>query len=322
MGALSVLVTSPLLAQEGVALLESAGLDLHYTEAFPPAALVAARAADLGAAAIIARQGPITAAVMDASPHLCIIARHGAGTDEVDLEAARRRGLLITRTPGANARAVAEHTIALMLALIKQLHVLPHQVAAGEWRAGTLWVGDAYGARLGLIGMGAIGQHTARMASAFGMTVSAFSRQTAPEVYAHAARAESLERLLETSDVISLHTALTPETRGMIGPAALARMRKGTFIVNTARGGLIDQAALLEALDSGHIAGAGLDVTEPEPPPPEHPFRTHPRILLTPHVAGVSAGSMTQMAVDAAECVVARLTGGVVPADRIVVPEA
>lgn len=322
MGAFSVLVTSPLLAEEGVALLQSAGLDLHYTEAFPPAEIVAARAADVGAAAIIARQGPITASVMDASPYLRIVARHGAGTDEVDLEAARQRGLLITRTPGANARAVAEHTIALMLALIKQLHVLPHQVAAGDWRHGHLWVGDAYGARLGLIGMGAIGQHTARMAAAFGMKVAAFSRQTAPEVYAYAEREESLERLLETSDIISLHTALTRETRGMIGTAALARMRRGAFIVNTARGGLIDQAALLEALDSGHIAGAGLDVTEPEPPPPEHPFRTHPHILLTPHIAGVSAGSMTQMAIDAAECVVARLTGGVVPAGRIVVPAA
>jgi D-3-phosphoglycerate dehydrogenase len=320
MGSSSVLVTSPILAGEGVALLEEAGLDVHYMDAFPQPEAVAVRAAAIGAAAIIARQGKITAAVMDASPALRIIARHGAGTDEVDLEAARARGLLVTRTPGANARAVAEHTITLILALIKHLPSLAPHVAAGGWRGGNAWVGDAYGARLGLIGMGPIGQHTARMAAAFGMTVSAVSRQTAPEVYEHARREESLERLLETSDVLSLHTALTPETEGLINAAGLARMPKGAYLVNTARGGLVDQQALLDALDSGHIGGAGLDVTSPEPPPADHPFRTHPRIILTPHLAGVTAGSMAQMAKDAAECVVARLTGNPVPVERVVIP--
>ncbi len=108
----------------------------------------------------------------------------------------------------------------------------------------------------------------------------------------------------------------------MIDAAALARMPKGALIINTARGGLIDEAALLDALESGHIGGAGLDLTEPEPPSADHPFRRHPRVLLTPHIGGVSAGSMTQMAIDAAECVVAKLTGGTVPAGRIVVPGA
>ncbi|MCB8880929.1 hydroxyacid dehydrogenase [Acidisoma cellulosilytica] len=320
MGALTVLVTSPLLAKEGLALLESAGLDVHFMQAFPKPEDVAAKAKAIGAAGIIARQGAITALVMEASPYLRIIARHGAGTDEIDLDAARARRLLVTRTPGANARAVAEHTIAVILALLKQLPSIQTQLAAGKWRAGDMWVGDAYGARLGLVGMGAIGQHTARLASAFGMKIAATSRQTAPEVYEHARREESLERLLATSDIISLHTALTPETRGMIDAAALARMPKGALIINTARGGLIDETALLAAIESGHIAGAALDVTEPEPPRPDHPFRTHPRVLLTPHIGGVSAGSMTQMAVDAAECIVAALTGGPLPADRIVVP--
>jgi D-3-phosphoglycerate dehydrogenase / 2-oxoglutarate reductase len=316
----TVLVTSPILAKEGVALLEGAGLDVHFMEGFAKPADVVAKAAAIGAAAIIARQGALTAAVMDASPHLRIVARHGAGTDEVDLDAARARRLLVTRTPGANARMVAEHAITLMLALIKHLPIIHPHVAAGHWRAGDMRVGDAHGARLGLVGMGPIGQHTARLASAFGMSVAAVSRQTAPDVYQHARREESLDRLLETSDVLSLHTALTRETRRMIDAAALARMPKGAFIINTARGGLIDEPALLAALDSGHIAGAGLDVTDPEPPAADHPFRTHPRVILTPHIAGVTAGSLVQMAVDAAECVVAKLTGGQVPADRIVVP--
>lgn len=316
---LSIIVTSPLLAREGVALLEAAGFNLHYTEAFPTPERVAALAGEVGAAAIIARQGGITAAVMDAAPRLRIIARHGAGVDEVDLEAARARGIMVTRTPGANAWAVAEHALALMLALLKDLPMLGAQIAAGGWRRGDHWARDAQGLRLGLLGMGPIGQHTARLASAFGMRVSALSRQAAPEVYAHASRVESLEALLETSDILSLHTALTPETGRIIGRAALARMPQGSLLINTARGGLVDEPALLAALDSGHLAGAGLDVTEPEPPAPDHPFRRHPRIILTPHMAGVTAGSMRQMAVGAAECVVARLTGQPVPAERIVV---
>jgi D-3-phosphoglycerate dehydrogenase len=317
---LSVIVTSPLLAREGLALLEAAGIDPHYTEPFPKPERVAALARDIGAAAIIARQGGITAAVMDASPALRIIARHGAGVDEVDLEAARARGIMVTRTPGANARAVAEHALALMLALLKDLPLLGTQIAAGGWRRGDYWARDAEGLRLGLLGMGPIAQHTARLASAFGMEVAAFSRVTAPSAYAHAERVDSVEALLERSDILSLHTALTPETRGIIGRAALARMPRGGLLINTARGGLVDEAALLDALASGHLAGAALDVTEPEPPAPDHPFRQHPRIILTPHIAGVTAGSMRQMAVGAAECVVARLTGQPVPAERIVVP--
>lgn len=320
MMAANVLVTSPLLAREGVALLEAAGLAIHYMPAFPPPAAIAAEARALQAAAIIARQGHIDAAVMDASPGLRIVARHGAGTDEVDLDAARARGLLVTRTPGANARAVAEHAVALMLALIKRLHILQPLLAAGGWRRGDMWGGDAYGLRLGLVGMGPTGQHTARLAGAFGMQVAAYSRQTDPAVYTHARREESLMRLLETSDILSLHTALTPETARMINTETLARMPQGSFLVNTGRGGLVDEAAVLAALDAGRLAGAGLDVTDPEPPPPDHPFRTHPGIILTPHLAGVTAGSMAQMARDAAECVVAQLSGQPVPADRIVVP--
>ena len=321
MASSSVLVTSPVLAKEGVALLEAAGLTVHYMPAFSSPEAVAQRADEVGAAGIIARQGRITDIVM-ATPGLQIIARHGAGTDEVDLDAARARGLLITRTPGANARAVAEHTITLALALLKQVHSIQPVIAAGEWRRGDMWADDAYGKRIGLVGMGPIGQHTARMAAAFGMEVIAYSRQTAPAIYAHATREESLERLLETSDIVSLHTALVPATDKMINAAALARMPKGSYLVNTGRGGLVDEDALLAALNSGHIAGAGLDVLTQEPPPADHPFRNHPKVILTPHMAGVTAGSMTQMAVDAAECVIAKLTGGIVPPDRIVVPGA
>jgi D-3-phosphoglycerate dehydrogenase len=319
MGSMTVLVNAPHLAAEGVALLEAAGCDVHFLESFPPPARVAEAAARLDAAAIIARQGRITAAVMDAVPSLRIIARHGAGTDEIDLEAARARGLLVTRTPGANARAVAEHAITMMLLLVKDLPSLRRRVSAGEWRDGHMRIRDVAGMRLGLVGMGPIGQETARLAAAFGMTVSALSGWADDGAFRHASRVRSLDALLAESDILSLHAALTEKTRTMLDARSLALLPRGALIVNTARGGLIDEAALLAALDSGHIAGAALDVTAIEPPAADHPFRCHPSVVLTPHIAGVTEGSMARMAKDAAECVVAALTGGVVPRDRIVV---
>jgi D-3-phosphoglycerate dehydrogenase len=322
MGSMTVLVNSPHLAAEGIAVLQAAGCDLHFLEAFPPPEDVAEAAARLGAAGIIARQGRITAAVMDAVPDLRIIARHGAGTDEIDLKAAQARGLLVTRTPGANARAVAEHAVAMMLLLLKDTSALRRIVAAGGWRDGHMRVRDVAGIRLGLVGMGPIGQETARLATAFGMTVSAVSRSANTTAFQHASRAPNLETLLRGSDILSLHAALTEDTRAMINARSLALLPRGALIVNTARGGLIDEAALVAALDSGQIAGAALDVTVTEPPEADHPFRRHPSVVLTPHVAGVTEGSMAQMAKDAAECVVAALTGGIVPPDRIVVGSA
>lgn len=319
MGSMTVLVNSPHLAAEGIAVLENAGCDLHFLEAFPPPERVAEAAAQVGAAGIIARQGRITTEVMDASPGLRIVARHGAGTDEVDLEAARARGLLVTRTPGANARAVAEHAITLMLLLVKGVPSLQRHVAAGGWRDGDMLVRDVAGLRLGLVGMGPIGQETARLAEGFGMVVSALSRHADDAAFKHAHRVTNLDALLAESDILSLHTALTDESREMLNTRTLGLLPTGALIVNTARGGLIDEAALLAALDSGQIAGAALDVTANEPPAPDHPFRRHPSVVLTPHIGGVTALSMAQMATDAAECVVAALTGGVVPPDRIVV---
>ena len=177
MGSMTVLVNSPQLAAAGMTVLEAAGCDVHFLDSFPSPEHLAEAAARLGAAAIIARQGRITAAVMDAVPSLRIIARHGAGTDEVNLEAARARGLMVTRTPGANARAVAEHAVAMMLILAKDIPALQRHVATGEWRGGQMRLRDVAGLRLGLVGMGPIGRETARLAAAFGMAVTAFSAQ-------------------------------------------------------------------------------------------------------------------------------------------------
>jgi D-3-phosphoglycerate dehydrogenase len=307
MAAFNVVMTSPRLAQPAVTLLEGAGCTIHYMEPYPSAAEVAALTGAVQADAIISRQGPVNGAAMDASPRLRVIARHGVGVEDVDLAAAASRGIPVTRAPGSNSRAVAEHTLAMILALVKDLQPLTARIAAGHWRGATTSVRDVAGLRLGLVGFGDIGRLVAEMAAVFGMDV------------AHAGRsAESLAALLARSDVLSLHCPYTPQTRHMIGATELAAMPAGSFIVNTARGGLIDEAALLAALESGHIAGAALDVFEGEPPPPSYPLRSHPRVIATPHVSGATAGSLVTMGVMAAECVVAVLTGAPVPAGRLV----
>ncbi len=303
-----VVMTAPSLAAPAVALLERAGCAIHYMPPYPSADAVAELTGKVQAHAILTRQGPVMAAAMDASPRLRIVARHGVGVDDVDLAAARVRGLLVTRTPGANTRAVAEHTMAMILALAKDLRPLSTAIGEGRWRDGAPAVRDVADLRLGLVGHGPIGQAVARMAEVFGMRVGIYTPS----------RGGSLAALLAESDVLSLHCPANRETHHLIDAAALAALPRGAVVVNTSRGGLIDEAALFAALESGHIAGAGLDVFEGEPPAADHPLRRHPRVIATPHMAGATAGSLVSMGVMAAECIVAALTGAPVPPDRIV----
>jgi len=309
-----VVMTSPRLAAPAQAILERAGCTVHFMDPYPSPAAVAELAGRVQADAILSRQGAVTAAAMDASPRLRIVARHGVGVDDVDVAAAAARGVLVTRAPGSNTRAVAEHTMALILALVKELRPLGAVIEAGQWRDAGAKVRDVAGLRLGLLGFGAIGQAVAGLGSAFGMAVSAYDPQQP------GASAPSVAGLLATSDVLSLHCPLLPQTRHIVDADALAALPEGSFVVNTARGGLIDEPALAAALDSLHIAGAGLDVFENEPPSAGHPLRRHPRVIATPHVAGVTDGSLVAMGVMAAECIVAALTGATVPPERIVRP--
>lgn len=313
----NIVMTAPRLAPEAAALLDTAGLQLHCMEPYPSAAAVADLAARVDARGIISRQAPVTAAVMDAAPNLRIVARHGVGMDDVDLAEARRRGILVTRATGSNAGATAEHALALILALVKRLPQQAAAIAAGGWRGPADEGGDLVGLRLGLVGLGATGRRVALFAQAFGMQVTAYS-PTAPDLPG-VARVPNLETLLPGTDVLSLHCPLRPDTYHLVGAPALVTLPPGAFLVNTARGGLVDEAALLAALDSGHLAGAALDVFEAEPPPPDYALRRHPRLLATAHTAGATKGSFMRMGVMAAECVVAALAGQPMPPERVVV---
>ena len=312
-----VIMTSRFLAPPAVAILEAAGCDIHYMAPYPSAEAVARLTGEIQAHAILTRQGPVNAAAMDASARLRVVARHGVGVDDVDLAAAAARGILVTRAPGSNTVAVAEHTIAFVLALAKDLRPLGADIAAGKWRDPTARVRDLAGLRLGLLGFGGIARRVAGMAGAFGMEVSAYARSLSAQDGVIVR--DSLAALLEGADVLSVHCPLTAETRHLIDAAALALLPRGAFVVNTARGGIIDEAALAAALESGHVAGAALDVFEGEPPAPDHPLRRHPRVLCTPHISGVTDGSMVNMGVMAAECIAWALTGRSVPGERVVV---
>jgi D-3-phosphoglycerate dehydrogenase len=314
----NVVMTAPTLAADAVALLEGADCAVHYMPPYPSAADVASLVARVQADAILCRQGRVNGAVLDASRRLRIVARHGVGMDEVDLDAARVRGLLVTRATGSNTTAVAEHALAMILALAKGL--LPHTeaVRAGGWREAGAHVRDLAGMRLGLVGFGAIGRSVAPLATAFGMRVVAFDPHAPDESFGTVERAAKLDDLLARTDMLSLHCPLTPQTRHLIDAAAIAMLPAGACVVNTARGGLIEETALLDALGRGHLAGAALDGFEDEPPPADHPLRAHPRVIMTPHLAGVTASALTAMGVMAAECIVAALTGRDVPPERIV----
>ncbi len=312
MSRFNVVMTAPRLAETAVALLEQAGCTIHYMPPYPSAQAVAEKVRESAADAVLSRQGPVMAAAMDASPRLRVVARHGVGVDDVDLAAAAVRGIVVTRAPASNTPAVAEHTIAMILALAKQLRPAGAALAAGGWRDAVPPVRDVGGLRLGLVGYGSIGQAVGRLAAAFGMEVAACGRGQAGPA--------SLAALLPRSDVLSLHCPYTPASHHLIDGAALAAMPAGSLVVNTARGGLVDEAALLAALETGHIAGAALDVFEAEPPPAGHPLRNHPRVIATPHMAGTTPRSLVAMGVMAAECIVAVLTGAPVPAGRTVQP--
>jgi D-3-phosphoglycerate dehydrogenase / 2-oxoglutarate reductase len=234
------------------------------------------------AVGIVARAtAVIDADLIDAAPRLRVIGRSGVGVDRVDLAAATRRGIPVVITPNGGTRGVAEGALALMLHLVKRLGPLTALVREGRWaERDALPLGDLDGATLAVIGYGRIGRRVAELAAAFGM------RALAHDPYAGDAHAE-LGDALAAADVISLHAPLTPETTGLIGAEALARVKPGAVLVNCGRGGLLDLDAAYAALCDGRLSGVGLDVFAPEPPE-DHPLFHHPDVVLTPHVMALS----------------------------------
>jgi D-3-phosphoglycerate dehydrogenase len=228
-----------------------------------------------------------TKRVLEASPSLRMISIWGTGTDNVDLDACRAGGVLVTNTPGVNANSVAEQTLALMLAVARQIPAMDRGTREGKWPRAMLV--QLEGKTLGVIGLGAIGSRVAMLAKAFGMNVLATAwRGDDGRAAAAGARFVDLETLLRESDFVSVHLRLTDETRGVLSRERLAEMKPSAFLVNTARGALVDRDALLDALENNQIAGAGLDVFHEEPVRADDRLLTLSNVVLTPHNAGTT----------------------------------
>lgn len=305
-----VVVTWPLYDAEGPttgALLRDAGLGirLHPRNGNRSAAELADIVGD--AVAVIASTDPFTEEVFAACPDLRVIARTGVGVDAIDIDAATRAGVVVATTPGANEEAVADHTLAMILALQRRLAENDAAMRAGRWeRAGDLTPADLYGATVGLIGSGAIGRAVIRRLRGFGSTILVFDPfvTIAPE----GTELVELAELLERSDVITVHVPLTDATRGLLGASEFDQMKPSAYVINVSRGGIVDEVALAAAISSGHIAGAGLDTFEREPIG-DSPLRDLPTVVLSPHIAGLSHRSIEAVTQQATQAVLDVLAG-------------
>jgi D-3-phosphoglycerate dehydrogenase len=251
----------------------------------------------------------VTSQTMEKAPGLVIVAAHGVGYNNIDLQAADDMGILVTNIPGVNADAVAEFTFGLILALIRRIPHAWEEMRRGGWRLPEFWGFDLRGKTLSIIGLGRIGSRVGRLGVAFGMEVLACDPYISDRAFQEAgAKPVSREEAISRADFLTLHAPLTEETRRMIGSRELSMMKRTALLINTARGGIVDDGVLVKALDDGVLAGAGIDVFETEPPP-DPTLRSHPKIISTPHIAGLSDEARYRMSLGASERVACALRG-------------
>lgn len=291
-----VLVTGADLAPQALELLRD--YEIVYTGKTPTEDDIVALCQHHDPVAMIVRYGKVNAAAIAAAPSLRVISKHGSGTDTIDKDAARARGVEVRAAVGANAAAVAEHALTLMLACAKSVPQLDARMHAGHWDKATHKSLELNGRTVGLVGLGAIGQRFAKMAAALDMRVIGFDPY-AKEVPSFIEKVD-LATIWRDADVISLHCPLTEDNRKLLNARPLAACKRGVIVVNTARGGLIDEPALLDAVRSGQVRAAGLDSFAVEPMTAGHAFHGQPGIILSPHIGGVTSDAYVNMGVGAA----------------------
>ncbi|MEM7153386.1 MAG: D-glycerate dehydrogenase [Myxococcota bacterium] len=285
---------------------DTPGFEPHLLEALPQAqgllCLLTERVDD----ALLAR-----------APQLRVVSNMAVGVDNIDVQACTRRGIPVGNTPGVLTEATADLTMALLLSAARQLPTAAQDAREGRWStwSPTGWLGlDLHGATLGIVGLGKIGQAVARRARGFGMTLRYASPSAKPQAEAElGVQRMALPELLAACDIVSLHVPLSEQTRGLIDADALSRMRSSALLVNTARGPIVDSAALEQALRAGQIAGAAIDVTDPEPLPASHSLYSCPGLLVLPHIGSATHGTRRRMAQLAADNVLAGLAGRPLP---------
>jgi D-3-phosphoglycerate dehydrogenase len=305
-----VLVTDTI-AESGLDILRAAeGIELDYRPGLKGDALLAAVAES---DALITRSGTaVTPELVNAGSRLRVVGRAGVGLDNVDVDAATARGILVINAPTANIMSATEHTMAMLLALCRNIPEAHASVKRGEWTRSKFMGVELDGKTLGVIGLGRIGSRVTIRARGFGMRVIAYDPYIAESVYERVGAANvSFEQLLAQADVITVHTPMTDETRRMIGAAEIAKMKDGVIVLNIARGGIYEETALAEALHSGKISGAAVDVYEDEPPSRDHPLLNAPNIILSPHIGANTIEAQDRVAIQTAEMVVEALRGSI-----------
>jgi D-3-phosphoglycerate dehydrogenase len=315
------LVTGSSLPEDTQAQLRGAGLELVFMGKTIDEPAVLAHVARHKVSVVVLRgPAPFTPKVFAAAKDLKIIAKYGAGIDSVDVGSATAHGVAVMITNGSNAAAVAEHALALMLALTRELPRFDRQIRAGGWKDQSYLVRDFSERTVGIVGYGQIGRRTAALAAAFGAKVVIYSRTrgTPPQGMEWE---DDLDRMVARVDILTLHCPLTDKTKGMIGKKQLALMKPQALFVNTARGQLVDEAALTEALKSGKLAGAGIDVYEQEPSDPKNALFTLPNVLCTPHIGSTTTGASAQMGVIMAQNILCWLRGEVYDPANFINPQ-
>lgn len=316
----TIFITAPSLHPEGVAVLEGAGCRLIYLEKGGEEAdvdrIMAANPID----AVISRTATLSAKAITSCPTLKVISKHGVGVSNIDVVAASERGIPVFVTPGANAQSVAEMALGLILTAARRIAWMDAQLKSGHWSRAQDGI-ELSGKTLGLVGFGQIGQKLARACLAIGMKVQAFDPGIGLVSPAEGVTmVGTLDDLLPQSNVLSLHVPLNAHTRAMINENALAKLPDQAILINTARGEVVDEPALIAALQSGKLFAAGLDTTEQEPISPESPLLTLQNVVLTPHVGGSTPAALAAMAVGAATNVLGFLSQNPPPATACVNP--
>ena len=307
-----VLITARTLNEVGgtaTKLLRDAGCELVIPLKFGPHPAETLQPLLNGNDAVLASMDKFTAEVLasPAAASLKLISRWGVGYDAIDVPAATRHGIVVAYTPGLLNETVADFSFALLLAVARRVHIGHLTMSGGLWQ--SAWGTDVFGKTLGILGCGRIGQAVARRAAGFNMRLIGYDVAPSPEAEKLGIQFVSLDELLAQSDFLSLHAALTPENRGLIGEAQLRRMKPTAYLINAARGALIDEAALVKALNEKWISGAALDAFVVEPLPLDHPLRKAPNLLLTPHLASFARETGERVSLSAAQAIVDLMQG-------------
>ena len=305
----NVLITAPKIAQEGLDMLDARGANTITIPGYPTEQELIDLVVQNKIDAIILSIGMISANVIDAAPNLRVISKHGIGVDNADVAHATAKGIPVVNGRHSNSQSVAEHALGMIIAQMKDFRRLDKNTRGKTWEKTSFRGMELAGKHVGIVGFGGNGSRFARLLKPFGVKISVYDPYLPDSVFEKegVTRVASVEDFISDADVISIHSPLTPESKHMFNAALIGKMKPTAYLNNPARGGIIDEDALYEALRDNRIAGAALDVFETEPPAKDHPLFTLDNIMVSPHIAGITAEALTRMATMAVENIYAVL---------------